>query len=256
MNDFLTRLAGRQLGQIKTIEPLLTPLFAPRETTAGADAMRLGIEEESAPDRRDAIDTPALAAVPRTKVISARSSDADHEAISVGQAPPANRGPDVSMTLPEQPSLTPALPARPVKISRGGETPAPLATLTLPRETTAVGEQDAERKSGAAPTSLPVSVKRTAEMISASAPLVPFTDTRSSQGARRAGDLTAPAPLISAENQLVRSSAPSATPVQVTIGRIEVTAVTAAPAPRRPATTRKPAMSLDDYLARRQRREP
>ena len=45
-------------------------------------------------------------------------------------------------------------------------------------------------------------------------------------------------------------------PVHVTIGRIEVTAVTAAPAPRRAAMARKPTMSLDDYLARRQRREP
>jgi hypothetical protein len=44
--------------------------------------------------------------------------------------------------------------------------------------------------------------------------------------------------------------------VHVNIGRIEVTAVTEAPAQRRAAIPRKPAMSLDDYLARRQRREP
>ena len=44
--------------------------------------------------------------------------------------------------------------------------------------------------------------------------------------------------------------------VHVSIGRIEVTAVTAAPAQRRAAIPRKPAISLDDYLARRQRREP
>jgi hypothetical protein len=43
-------------------------------------------------------------------------------------------------------------------------------------------------------------------------------------------------------------------PVHVTIGRIEVTAMTAAtPAKRAPA--RKQTMSLDDYLARRQRRD-
>jgi hypothetical protein len=44
--------------------------------------------------------------------------------------------------------------------------------------------------------------------------------------------------------------------VHVSIGRIEVTAVTAAPAQRRAAIPRKPTMSLDAYLARRQRREP
>jgi hypothetical protein len=45
-------------------------------------------------------------------------------------------------------------------------------------------------------------------------------------------------------------------PVHVTIGYIEVTAVTTTPTQRRAAIPRKPAMSLDDYLARRQRREP
>ena len=52
-----------------------------------------------------------------------------------------------------------------------------------------------------------------------------------------------------------REPADSEPPVHVTIGRIEVTAVSAAPAPRRAAMARKPSMSLDDYLARRQRGE-
>ena len=55
------------------------------------------------------------------------------------------------------------------------------------------------------------------------------------------------------KNQSGMSAAPE---VHVSIGRIEVTAVTSAPAQRRAAIPRKPAMSLDDYLARRQRREP
>jgi hypothetical protein len=42
-------------------------------------------------------------------------------------------------------------------------------------------------------------------------------------------------------------------PIHVTIGRIEVTAVTQSTPARRTAPPRKPAMSLDDYLARRQR---
>jgi hypothetical protein len=44
-------------------------------------------------------------------------------------------------------------------------------------------------------------------------------------------------------------------PVQVTIGRIEVTALTQAAPANRPAAPRKLAMSLDDYLARRQGRQ-
>jgi hypothetical protein len=44
-------------------------------------------------------------------------------------------------------------------------------------------------------------------------------------------------------------------PVHVTIGRIEVTAVTAATAPRPAPAPRRQGMSLDEYLSRRQRRQ-
>ena len=39
---------------------------------------------------------------------------------------------------------------------------------------------------------------------------------------------------------------------KVTIGRIEVTAVSAAPDRKQKAVSRRPAMSLEEYLARRQ----
>jgi len=41
-------------------------------------------------------------------------------------------------------------------------------------------------------------------------------------------------------------------PVQVTIGRIEVTAVAAPPASKRKTAPRQPSMSLQEYLTRRQ----
>jgi len=43
--------------------------------------------------------------------------------------------------------------------------------------------------------------------------------------------------------------------VHVTIGRIEVTALTAPAPPKRALQPRKQGMSLDDYLARRKGRE-
>jgi hypothetical protein len=43
-------------------------------------------------------------------------------------------------------------------------------------------------------------------------------------------------------------------PVQVSIGRIEVTAVTSPPLPKRKPASRQPSMSLQDYLSRRQGR--
>ena len=68
--------------------------------------------------------------------------------------------------------------------------------------------------------------------------------------------ITAPPSLITelrAEgraNQMPQDSAEP--PIQVTIGSIEVTAVAAAPAAKRQPAARQPAMSLQDYLARRQ----
>jgi hypothetical protein len=44
-------------------------------------------------------------------------------------------------------------------------------------------------------------------------------------------------------------------PVQVTIGRIEVTAIAGVPAPKRKTAARPPSMSLDEYLARRRGKE-
>ncbi|GAB1723255.1 MAG: hypothetical protein NTNFB01_21510 [Nitrospira sp.] len=41
-------------------------------------------------------------------------------------------------------------------------------------------------------------------------------------------------------------------PVQVTIGRIEVTAVSTTPETKRKSGSRRPAMSLEEYLTRRQ----
>jgi hypothetical protein len=46
------------------------------------------------------------------------------------------------------------------------------------------------------------------------------------------------------------------TEVHVSIGRIEVTALQEAPAPRKPARNNRAPLSLDDYLARRQGQQP
>ncbi len=87
-------------------------------------------------------------------------------------------------------------------------------------------------------------------------PLVSFSNDRSVDGVKPVDSLVAPATLSPATGQYQKTIAPTVEPpVQVSIGRIEVTAVTAAPVQRRVVTPRKPAMSLDDYLVRRQRGE-
>ena len=72
----------------------------------------------------------------------------------------------------------------------------------------------------------------------------------------RVNCLTAPAQLThGAGSAQERAGDNTETPVHVTIGRIEVTAVTAPQAQPRPSSPRKPPMSLNDYLARRQGRD-
>lgn len=74
--------------------------------------------------------------------------------------------------------------------------------------------------------------------------------------AEREIKLTAP-PSLSTRNDRVdeRAWPVAEAPVQVTIGRIEVTALVQAAPSKRAAPARKPNLSLDDYLARRHGRE-
>lgn len=67
--------------------------------------------------------------------------------------------------------------------------------------------------------------------------------------------LTAPVSLSTRNERIDERAQPVAeAPVQVTIGRIEVTALVQAAPPKR-APARKPNLSLDDYLVRRHGRE-
>jgi hypothetical protein len=68
--------------------------------------------------------------------------------------------------------------------------------------------------------------------------------------------LTAPVSFSTRKDRVDNLTRPAAdAPVRVTIGRIEVTAVTQTAPPKRVAPTRRPSLSLDDYLARRHGRE-
>lgn len=67
---------------------------------------------------------------------------------------------------------------------------------------------------------------------------------------------SAPTSMLSTESTRTRSDSlaqeVSEPPIHVTIGRIEVTALTAPSLPKRKAAARPPSMSLQDYLTRRQ----
>lgn len=86
-----------------------------------------------------------------------------------------------------------------------------------------------------------------------------FVEPRTHDQGRTPPQVDAPVSLVGAGSSTERAQnlpqAVAEPSVQVTIGRIEVTTVPAPSPPKRTPAARKPAMSLGDYLARRQRRE-
>lgn len=251
MSDFITRLAQRQLGQIAAVMPRLPEVFAPQT----APMLPPGVEEipaaPAAPLQSVSQPTPvtntmlepgfvATTAAATPKSASARlavspeiaaTRDAGHKVIDEPHA--------TFSVASSRPEIAPVL------------LPSSIPTITTERHSPQRRE----------PTrNYPVSEKTEAPALAASAasdqpPHLITVERRASI------IITAPPRIEPQRNNRggmvmpERSSADGEPPIQVTIGRIEVTAVQqAAPVKRAPAP-RKPAMSLDDYLARRQRRE-
>jgi len=252
MSDFLARLARRQLGQIKTIEPRVTPLFGPTDAVLGAASMEI---EQTAPYSTTS-ETARAEELPRIQQpVAPRSNRAGNA------TPPMDHAPMDHLDYTATPVLTRPLERSmadvpPASIGRAPETSKPPVTLAAPSAVASIEVLTVESAGSAELMAVSTAMNFSDGRMVAPPPLVMTREIRSSDGRAAAGKLTAPVDSISAANQSYPASARnSEQPVHVTIGRIEVTAVTAAPAQRRTATVRKPAMSLDDYLARRQRRE-
>ncbi len=256
MSDFLTRLAARQLSRINTIQPRMAPLFATAEQVPSADFGRPDFEDQTAP--RQPGSTPVFAA----KSSEARGAVAAPAIDTANDAAVPDRPPRVAET--DDPPMSGAMGKaqavraadQPVEARPKLEIPLPLVTRTAQVETRETRSQpvekltDTEHPRKANPTALHPNATETPM------PLVSFSSDRSVDGVGPVDSLVAPVTLSPATGQYQKTIAPTVEPpVQVSIGRIEVTAVTAAPVQRRAVAPRKPAMSLDDYLARRQRGE-
>jgi hypothetical protein len=249
MSDFLTRLVQRQLGQIPSIEPRLPDLYAP------AAAMPLPIIEEIPAQRShspsmtlaaEACEDAKPAETHARVLVELRQPELSHPNSIQREMVRRPRAEPVSMVLTERVGAegAPLVSRRPAASPQAESSPALPDRADLP-----VREKGPEHMaaSGMIATPARILVRRQ-------------TETRLN-GPEATTRVAAPPRLevqASARGEPgVRARAPVDVepPVHVTIGRIEVTATAAAPAQRRPATPRKPAMSLDDYLARRQRGE-
>lgn len=282
MSDFLTRLAQRQLGQIATIEPRVPGLYAPVTDETAFQDVGFGSEHQPAtevdretvamtrksstrvPIKDPVVPTDSSTGVPpmhhqplshnhgprvdRPLQIEVKSSDentprtnnnrqfpvevstlvsqklsVEYRPIDLSSAAFVQAGTGNVLLSEEQPELPVSEPA-PMEKRRfvaAENTPSPVQHL-LPVRPLLVERKESDRV--AAPQAL--------------------------HGLREPAAMPRRATLI--RERTMDASEP---PVQVTIGRIEVTAVTAPAPPKRASLPRKPTMSLDDYLARRQRSE-
>jgi hypothetical protein len=258
MTDFLTRLVQRQLGDIPSIEPRIPELYAPVVA-----AMPLFTTEEIAAEPSDSrsitgapalVDDanptqnptsvlveirqrePARADIAAESKVSRRKEEPVAEPFIENGSSEGNVSSEVAPLVTPQaaavPKAAPSLPpiTNPASLSRGAK---PEQRVSISAMVGTPVPQFFVTREAEAPLARPEQVR----------PMAPPPRLEFKKSGR--GEVPA----------REHAHADSEPPVQVTIGRIEVTAMTAAPVPRRPAAARKPAMSLDDYLARRQRGE-
>jgi hypothetical protein len=243
MSDFIARLVQRQWGQIPTIQPRLPSMFAPvteqsefhvadvPNTQEPFSAQRRGpAVEMERPELQNASGPVGSLLTPHMRLVGAPHAKSQYRVDKPAQQTETlwSRQQTRQVSLQTQPALPASEAVVPLphnKALRTGPSTAgasfkPESMEHLPRLVESWSEHSRNMPpSMLAPMSLPVSS-------------------------------VSPA---SAQRSMSQVAEP---PVQVTIGRIEVTALTQAAPAKRAAAPRKPGMSLDDYLARRRRREP
>lgn len=244
MGDFLGRLAERALGQIAVARPVLAPVYAPGQQAAASGEGALWPEP--------ALAAPEAAAAPAGAAGSLRRPAPDPGA-------PAHAEPD---RLPPPAGSGPVAPA--------GQKPGPpAAALPLPRAAAfAAGEPQPltpapVRPTGAPPQSLPQPQHWDPQpLLPAPAGLTPprllagaTTPAAGeplpySAGARN----TAPPAPMGRRPPAGAALAPLAPTIAVSIGRVEVRAISTAPAAPR-AGAAPPVMTLQQYLQERRKGE-
>lgn len=278
MTDFLTRLAQRQLGKLPVIEPRVPALYAPVVEEAATRMTIDDTEHRPVPRVEDQLvvrtktfgkqelsSEPEMRRGPSTKesVVGPEPlirKDPMEIASNAASEQVVGPGPHIRLKPLEN---APEAPHEPGGVTRN-ELPPKDIPRPLPLRPRAKGPSN-DRPPVAEPPSMvegsvavdepPIAAPRKVALVSPGR----LADGMASKHRRPPEHPIAPRSLITPRQPAVqlRQDTPDAAepPVNVTIGRIEVTAVSAAPAPKRMPSTRRPSMSLDEYLARRQRRE-
>ena len=245
MSGSLTRLVLRAQGRLPVAEPLLPSRYATGPQAAGFSedvGIELAAQPSSSPGEPAipvARTVPASAPAALRPSIGARSETVAEASESPPLAEARRTAPGTAPrpTIAERPAAASSPPRRVLTAPEPAHA-APLEPLRYP-------DTPSRRNSEAAPPG--------AAPVTAIEPALRIPDRRPSPGvspflAREA----ALAAARSARIETPRSETPASAPdVHISIGRVEVHAATARPAPVRVAPARHSGLSLADYLARR-----
>lgn len=250
MSDFLTRLVERQVGTVAMVQPRIPSMFAP--PASRTEPSDLPVSDSLVP-QADANDTPP-ASMRRGHHSDELPAQPDHQE-EVSPVP----GP---RPIPRAESRPRHAPSSPAPLVRNVSTVVPqpnhetlasphgrVATIHNPPPSRQIRstEQHLADHVGSSPLphvariEPPPRLVETGHEAPRSSPTAPPSLASDMVTGRRTEQIG------------VASTEP---PVEVTIGRIEVTAVSAAPETKRKPGTRRPAMTLEEYLTRRQGGRP
>jgi hypothetical protein len=246
MSDFLTRLVERQAGRVATIQPRIPSMFVsaldgldvPTPEPSPMSALHPtgeGTPEEGGrlPVRPAEVELLTARSMAPTASLSFRAASPDRDQPSV--RPGLNVPTDQSSTMERLDAPLPHSSHRqPVRFQSSASEPAPISVALqsgrLHHADPALGEN------------IELPPRLVESPIGVRGQLVAAPPSLVSTGFSGKG---------SERNTLGEAEPPT---VQVSIGRIEVTAVTSPPLPKRKSASRQPSMSLQDYLSRRQGR--
>lgn len=244
MSDFLTRIVQRQRGELPTIQPRIPPMFAPESKrepeppVAPAWMSALPAEPPKGPAVSEK--APRRVAPPERPAPDGPGVAVSNTARSGQKHQPLVRHRNPNATLPHEKET-------PVQ-----KRPSPLPYPTKP-ESSAIPQPQAAESDPSLPETVGTNLRAMTEYRTHTVMPPPRLVRKESPSTADSG--SAPPSLVATVPVRQSRAVPqdnAEPPVQVTIGRIEVTAANAPPAPKRKSPKPKPSMSLRDYLAQRQ----
>lgn len=249
MSDFLTRLVERQAGTVARVQPRTPSMFAP--TTSRPEPADLPLINSPIPVEN----------TPHTPATLIRSRDQEGEGLT-HRAQEEGRQTMLDSRSARRDAEKPrraesALTSSPRNTSTIVRLSASAVPATPPADSLTIPDQRLPQRTGSTGQNMGDPVDSLSVLPETGTAPPPLVQARHATGR---SSLMAPPSLrsgpVSARRTEQNHAAPIEPSVEVTIGRIEVTAVSAAPDTKRKSGPRRPAMSLEDYLTRRQGGRP